>query len=316
MATANGTATDYLDLLDRFDTFVTATLPSGQRWTQLKDSVEGANLRNLYYVAPGLAGADLIYSNLFAFQDVGDDYYNIGMRGMRGFNTGAPFDNQPNQSAAGYLLLWNTSIPYWFVGSGRRAIIVAKVSGVWQFAHIGLIVPGASPSEWQYPMHVGGMHSIATKRWSNTDFQHKAFWNPTADPSPILNPGSSSGSYLCTPGGEWMAVGNYSNSSEFGTNSEGNLVWPYGTQFEQVGKCYGASSDYGLQPLVLHSSLQGRAVWGEFDGVFFVSGFANATENILTIGGVNHLVVQNAFRSSGPDPATTNSNQYATIALA
>ena len=38
-------------------------------------------------------------------------------------------------------------------------------------------------------------------------------------------------------------------------------------------------------------------IFGDFEGVFYVSGQGNASENIVQIDGIDHLVVQSAFRS-------------------
>jgi hypothetical protein len=37
------------------------------------------------------------------------------------------------------------------------------------------------------------------------------------------------------------------------------------------------------------------------EGVYHVSGFNNAAENLITGGGVDHLVVQNVYRTSVRD---------------
>lgn len=52
-----------------------------------------------------------------------------------------------------------------------------------------------------------------------------------------------------------------------------------------------ASGFYGLSPAVLTDTTPN--VYGELDGVFHVTGFNNAVENTISIGGVTYLVVQN-----------------------
>lgn len=314
MATTSGTASNFTDLLTRFNTFVTTGL-GAQNWTKLKDGAEGIYDRALYYQAPGLAGANQIFMNVASFKDVGEDYYNFGLRAATGFNGGATWDNQPNQSPASYLLLWNTSIPYWFIANGRCAKILAKVSGVWQCGYIGFITPAFSPSEWALPLFVGGMHSEFNKRFSNTEPLHRAYWNPASDQPPSIVPGENSGAFLRSPGGEWIAFGNYSRTVESGFNVISNHCWPYCTQYEQVATLYGAPTEYGLQPIVLHGASQGKNNWGEFDGIYFISGFANAAQNIIAIAGTNYLVVPSAFRTSGPSAGTVASNQYAAFRL-
>jgi hypothetical protein len=99
------------------------------------------------------------------------------------------------------------------------------------------------------------------------------------------------------------------------------VVWPY-MRVENIGRVFGGT-DYALMPLILHTGGAAlsipdsqRANVGELDGVYFISGFGNASENTVTIGGVTYLVVQNCFRTTGPNGTTTsNTNQYAAFAL-
>lgn len=63
---------------------------------------------------------------------------------------------------------------------------------------------------------------------------------------------------------------------------------------------------YLLTPLTIFASRRNastpgpRGVWGVLDGIYHVSGHGNSAENIITVGGVDHLVSQIAFRNS-PD---------------
>lgn len=43
------------------------------------------------------------------------------------------------------------------------------------------------------------------------------------------------------------------------------------------------------------------AIYGELDGCYWVSGHANAAENIITVDGVDHLVIPNVWRSGTLD---------------
>ena len=42
-------------------------------------------------------------------------------------------------------------------------------------------------------------------------------------------------------------------------------------------------------------------LFGELDGCYHISGFNNAVENIITVDGVDHLVVQNVHRTGVED---------------
>lgn len=309
MATQTGTAANYLDLLDKFVTFVTTGLANGQNWTKLADTVENGNDRNVYFQAPGLSGADQIFMRMNAFHNTGSDYYNIGIYGATSYTAGLGFANQPDSSPDSFLLLWNQAIPYWFIANGRCAKIIAKVSTVYESAYMGFIIPYATPAEYPYPLMIGGSHSIASRRYSVVEALHRAFFCPSsAGDGPSVQPGASSGSYLRMPGGQWVPLGVVNNSYDTSVNSNGMQVWPYG-HFECVGPIY-QSSDYALMPLVLNTNYATPAVMGEIDGVYFVSGFANASENTVVVDGVTNLVVQNIFRTSGPASADNYYGQY------
>lgn len=302
MAYSSGTATSYLDLYDKFVTFVTSTLPVGERWTVLASETNPPSItdgtRLTYLRAPGLTGTDEIFSVLYAFQNTGGDYFNIALRGATGYLPGDPYNAQPGISGPVYGLMWNTSIPYWFIGNGRRAMIVAKISTVYQVMHLGFITPYASPNEYPYPHFIGGSWgSAAGTRWSSTDPLHRAFFNPgnTSDS------GSSSAAKLRTPDGQWTNFQNYSNSTADAGESSGPRIWPFSmfaaTSVFKPGVLF-AGAGYALHPLVLWRDNGANAIFGEIEGVFAVSGFSNAAENVITISGTDYLVVPSVFRSS------------------
>lgn len=299
MAYQNGTAANHADLLSRLSVFLTShgdLVAAGDQWTLLQDRVEAGAERVLYFRAPGLSAGDEIFTVIHQFSSAGADYFNWGIRGATGYNALNPFTNQPGTSLPAHLLLWDTSIPYWFIANGRRCIVVAKVSTVYQCAYFGFITPHASPSEFPYPHFIGAMHYTPTKRWSNIDPEHKAFWNPA------VNSGGAGATVatavLIDPAGAWRLFGNYAAGNEASVNSSGGKVWPYTTPLEDMRTLFGSLTDYLLLPLLIHSSLDGGNTFGELDGVFFITGFSNASENLQTIAGKTYLVVQNAFRTS------------------
>jgi hypothetical protein len=56
-----------------------------------------------------------------------------------------------------------------------------------------------------------------------------------------------------------------------------------------------------LQPLILHQRYPTMSVLGELEGVYAISGFSNAAENTAVIGGITHVVMQNAARTGVHD---------------
>ena len=320
MAVEMGTAANYLDLLDKLRIFATtnaALVAAGQqwvtkRWTQNDDNSE------LILCGPGLAGADAVYVGVQSYKDSTNDFYNWRLQGFTGYNAEASFHNQPgaiNDSLypVPKILLWNSNISYWFVASGRRIVVVAKVSTVYEACYLGLAKPYGSPSQIPYPLIVGGSASlilnIAVQRWSTQTVDHRHFADPgmyTTSEASGLHNGS-----LRVLNGVWLGFRNwhYSNYTQDGKNpSTFRMVWPY---MDTIDYSFGMQENrealggnYPLLPLILLEYDPGHNVFGELDGCFAVSGHDNAAENIVTSDGFDHLVVQNVFR-------TTRANYWA-----
>jgi hypothetical protein len=296
MAFSTGTATGHADLMVRLVTFLTATLPVGQRWTALEDKVESGVDRLLYFRAPGLAGTDEIFTQLYHYQSIGSDYYNWGFRGQTGHISANLRTAQPGVSSPAYMLLWQNSIPYWFIGNGRRVMVIARVSTVYQVMYMGFITPSASPSEYPYPLFIGGTGANSADRWSVVAETHRAFFDPAGNDS--VSP-TNSNAHLRTPGGGWRQFANRNSSSGSIYSGGGSRIHPYNFSVLEPTHIFGSAyaGGYGLMPTVLFTSADGGNVFGELDGVFHVSGFSNASENLVNVSGVNHLVVQNVYRT-------------------
>src|SRR6185436_60021 len=121
----------------------------------------------------------------------------------------------------------------------------------------------------------------------------------------FFDPGNSA--YLLLPGaGQWREVRNYIEAG--GGEADGtstNYVWPFqtetlGTQTKARYRELRENLDgtYPLWPLTLLGTNPDRDIWGDLDGAFAVTGFNNASENIVRIGATDYLVVQNLHRTA------------------
>lgn len=294
MAFESSTATNYLDLLTRLHTFLTShadLVAAGRTW-----AVERwTNGDELILRGPGLAGDQAIYVGLRAYEDVGADYYNWGLRGFTGYLASETFALQPGASPEVYVHLWNDSIPYWFVANGQRIVAVMKISTVYQALYLGYFLPYATPGQFPYPILAGGASSNSTWRWSVVSANHRHFTNP--------------GQYCLRMRdltGQWLDFVNWYQSGASEVQRYDRNLWPYGGQGSQSDDLVSAMRDapggrYSLTPIILNAKNPANNVYGELDGCYHVSGFGNAAENLITEGGVNHLVVQNVYRTSRPD---------------
>jgi hypothetical protein len=75
--------------------------------------------------------------------------------------------------------LWDTTIPYWFVVSGRRIIVSREGRHDLSDVYLGFYLPFASPNQYPYPLAVGGSFVGNTgdpePRWSVTGNQSSNF---------------------------------------------------------------------------------------------------------------------------------------------
>jgi hypothetical protein len=302
MAWETGTATNQADLLAKIVTFLTTNadlITDGQEWTDL--GTAAGQTTGKWLQGPGMAGTDQIFVGLQAVNDIPGDIYGIQVAGAQAFNAGQGFNAQVGQSPTSYVAVWNSSMPYWIVGNGQRFVVVVKVSTTYHAMYCGKILPYGTPTQYGYPLFIGG-ENITNLRWSDTTVGNRQFIDPGSASS-----GVNSGSNLCFPDGAWQFFQNFYNVSGNDTlGTQGRSIWPYagssnnGTEVDNRLREMRDNIDgtYTLLPLILHSEAPSRQVFGELDGCFYVSGFNNAAENIITIDAVDYLVVQNIFRTN------------------
>lgn len=257
MAWTSGTASDYLDLLTRLKAFVTEQMLPANERWQVMRWVPGPPAE-LVLKGVGLAGTDEIYVAIQT--ETSSDYGNWKLRGYVTYNPGVAFDAQYNSSQTFYALLTLSAMPYWFVANGRRIVVVVKTGTYYECVHLGLFLPYATPAQYPYPLVVGGSYNGST-RWSNA-YTYRNHLPRTA---------GYSGAY-------WSPTGTWNSSPYF---------WPgtWGSNQREA-----PDGSYPLLPFVM----QGL---GELDGMYSVPGYGNSVENIITANGVDHLVVQDVYRT-------------------
>lgn len=302
MAVEIDTATDYLDLLDRLEAFLTTDV--SPVWvTDLWDDT------NLVMHGPGLASEDEIYIGAQAYANAGSDYYGWTLQGFTGYTAGQVF-NQPGKISATppILPLWDSTIPYWFVANGRRVVIVAQVSTVYVAAHLGLLKPYGSPGQFQYPLAIGG---------TGTGYASYRFSATGPDASQFIDPGAggladqTTRTALQVLFGSWLGMRNFYHNTGLYSRTD-RFVWPFSNQSSRIDTPYARSGGVGdyvqapdgtpvLTPLVVGTTSPSKEVFGELEGCFHVSGQGMAAGDIVTVDSVDHLVVQNLYRTGRSD---------------
>lgn len=257
------------------------------------DIDEQLRSREVILRGPGSSGADEVYVGLDAYGTIIADLFNWDLRIFTGYDPTRYWYQQPNVSAVKYHRLWNQSIPYWFIANGRRFMVISKVSTNYSNLYAGFYLPYGIPGEIPYPIALGA-DSVDNTRWSAQSENNGSFWNPS-----VYNNYSQGTLTIRRTDGDYEHYANFSWSS-----SPPGRTYPYAgvNNFRPS-----PSGDYALQPVTLVNSQGGGNVWGELDGVYHVSGFNNASENIHVIDGKSYLVVQASHR--------TTIGQYAALLL-
>jgi hypothetical protein len=279
------------------DAFTFAVCPP---WTSLR-RVAGSEM---IWQAPGNGGLDQIIVGAKTFSNVGADYYNWRLGGFTAYNSPDAFNAQPGYvggasqaNSSPVLTLWNSTTPYWFIASGRRVIVIAKVSTVYAAAYLGFLASYMAPGSFPYPLIVGGnlafsgaepVATDASWRWSYTGADIRNF----AIPQATISVSYESTLQLRLTTGSWRGFDINPLDQVFGR------VWPF-AYVETNDWRPNLDGGYPLLPVVLFDATPN--VYGELDGVYATSGFSQGSENTITVGGIPYLVVQNVFRNTKAD---------------
>lgn len=312
MAYQTGTATNYAYFWTKLLTFLQSDptlVASGQAWTTQWSAPVGApNSTDVVLRGPGMSGTDQIYVGLRLDADVPGDRFSISLSGMTGILPGATTYNAHvnSQPKATRMFLANAPMTYWFIANGRRFIAIAKVSTVYEACYAGLALPFSTPSRFPYPLFVGATsgEGNAAVDWRGVGSDHTMFHMPR-NTSTI-----ESNAFFLSPEGDWLrcrdngstqgevSMGpDYFGTSDFGIGPAfGNYNYGYNDIKNRISPAYGGA--YPITPITMHRSSPSNQAYGQLHGVYHVSGRSNSAENIVTVGGKNHLVVQNVARTS------------------
>lgn len=236
-------------------------------WAVLRYTTAAPN-PELILSGPGTTDYQDVYVGFRCYQDATADYYNITVAGFTGYLAGETFQNQPGGRFSG-VPLHNVRIDYWLSVNNIRIAFVAKVgTPVYESGYAGLILPYATRGQFPYPLAVGGsLTGEAATRFSDTthDMPYK---------------GSNARFALRWVDGQWITP----------------EAWPWNNSYFTTSyQERDSGTKYPLHPVILTNSTSG--VFGELDGIYFITGFGNAVENTLVIGGVTYVVIQAVYRT-------------------
>ena len=289
MAYVTGTATNHLDLLAKLRDFV---ITAG--WEVVGGVAAGAVAHGDFVSLKGigLGGTDQIFLTLKAHTNDPAGIYSLQMRGHTAYNEAVPSDTPPGLNSPWvYLPLINDAVQYWFVANARRFIAVCKANNRYDVFYGGFILPEHLPSDWAYPVLIGGSASSLMAAASES-VGHRNFWSCP-----------SGCAYLFTPGATWRAMENH-HSSTGGTLSPNNTLcsvdWHNDLSFSNKARAIDNSPWLQEGRIVEYavSTLDRRNFLGVYDGLLYTPSAGAVVEQIITHGGKDYLVVSNVFRNT------------------
>lgn len=284
MAFEIDTASDYLDLLARIETFATAN-----GWTSLRstyDETTGTD-GELILQGEGLSATDEIIVGIQSYQDVGAGRYNFRIRGFSAYD-GAAWGSLPGLSAERYVPLWQNPIDYWLIVNAQRILLMAKVSTFYHYMYLGFIDSYSTDDEYPYPLMIGGTSDLSTETYSNVNCQ--AFWGKNA----------VSVAELRLPNAQWVTV----NNTALPSNVFHILPWRIGASGTGFPNLRDGFSVVPLAPAVIvlpTTTTEIKGALGQLDGVFWLPGPNVSVEDTVTIGAEDYVVGHDIFRGSTND---------------
>ena len=300
MAFTSGTVIGHKNLLKTVVDYVTGNAAMGNRKWIIKRNKDNKN-ENYILEAPGLSGTDKIYFGIKLFQNQRSDYFNWRVTAALAYDASQPTSKQPFAVSYGYLL-WDKSIKYWLSASGQRLILVCKVSTIYTILYMGKFLPYAAPGQYPYPVMLCASARGWTTRWSDRTDSHAHLQAPNQTGAVRL------------PSNIWQNLNSFAGQSAYYGDTANHIhLYPvtlYGLSnrsnnvYKNIKK--NPDNSYALIPYLLatsgaRSTSRDRNILGELDGMMWVTGDSNASENTITAGGKTYMVVQNIWRTAWHD---------------
>lgn len=246
----------------------------------------------------GLGGTDEVYHNVAAFKSGSpSDRWWFHLRGMTGFNPAGGFDNHPGISPFTWTPFWDGAMNYWLVANGRRYILVAQVAGTMHTFYSGLMLPFSTPTEYPYPLVIGGESLDPFINWGPTAGATRHFVD------------SNGAAIVRAPDGSYVFL----DSDDFAETQKPKHVWPWiGTTLpprQLLGITETWNTDHSLWPATVMSYANTGVgtsgllteVYGTLDGVYAVNGLATSPAATINVGGQNYLVVNQIAEVNSDD---------------
>jgi hypothetical protein len=243
-----------------------------QQWTTLfYDTSTVAHA--LILQGKGLSGTEEIFVGMRSYQSIPADYYNLSVVGFTGYVPGNAYNAQPGYLEMG-LPAHNQRIDYWLAINGQRITFGIKVgTPVYETAYVGKFFPYATPTQYPYPLAVIGMlNGQSATRYSDTTHSMGFKGN-------VVN---------CKI--RWLD-GTWKQPQTF--------PWNNGRIGGSTSQLRDTNNSYPVMPIIFCESAPN--VFGELDGIGYVSNFNNTVESTVGISGTDWVCLQDVARTSFND---------------
>lgn len=256
-------------------------LAEGAGWQTLRHVTTGDH--ELILKGNGLSGTEEIFIGFKGYHSVTGDYYNLACATMVGYVADSPFEQQPGICISG-VPCHNNAVTYFLTCNRQRIAGCFKVgTPVYEHFYLGKFFPYARPGEFPSPLLCAGMFNGAEgKRFSDGEhkFPYRGFAHETYERyNSYLYMRNQAGAWTRPSSWPWHTDNVHSQSE---IHRKTNVL--AGGAHEIRVRCLVRTEGYHhLMPVVLHDLTPN--VYGELDGVHFVSGMDNGVENVMQIGG-------------------------------
>ena len=281
------------------------------KWTvdDFDDSeINGSPNKQLLLNAPGLGAGEDIYMAIDTYTDAGNSIYTLQLYGNTGYNAAANFLDQPGNSApAPRILMQNREMKYWVVANGRRVMGVFEVGGVYEWFHMGFLLPYGLPNENPYPLMIGGSIRALDYIYTSDSYYHAAFFDSSTLTGVYTE--DASGRVF---DGNWFPVANrYADTYDaYAVNTF--IIWPWNTRgLLESNQISGTKfltwlrpnfdDSYPMLPAIVWKNASTKRTIGQIQGLFATSGSGVNSEDEFLVGGITYKIFQNTHRTGYRD---------------
>jgi len=283
------------------------------------------------FKATGNGGSDEIFTGIKATYNPVIGWYNLIMNGYSGFDPNqrsffkhpgalnSTYNGDPYDCYCPMVPCWNSSIPFWFVASGRSFRFGVKIGTNFEGGYLGFLLPYSTPGQYPYPLAVGGSltaYTTANNTWVY-DYVHQ-YHSVYPHPGGSGSTSTMTGDYpyatlfIRDPEGAWRWIINmYQSDTVSGqdTNFDGSsfngssrACWPHirnddwASGSRPFKQCVGGG--YMTIPVLVSQFHPTKRIYGELEGTYDVSGFGASAEDTISVGGKTFVMFQNCHRNT------------------